>query len=212
MRTTKPNGESWDSNKRSDRKLAREIIDKEQQDFVVGSPPCTPFCCRNVHMNFKGMNKEDVDRMVKEGLNHLNFAAKVHRKHISRGRYSIHEHPATAISWDEKPIMDLIMRSDTMLVTADQCQYGLTAKSDSGEGLPALKPTKFLTNVPPLAKLLQRRCYRSHIHQPLVSGRCAQAAFYPWDQGCVEGRTLEAREAELAAEPPRGFLEDRCNH
>ena len=30
-----------------------------------------------------------------------------------------------------------------------------------------------------MARLLQRRCPRKHVHQPLVSGRCAAAAFYP---------------------------------
>ena len=30
-----------------------------------------------------------------------------------------------------------------------------------------------------MAKLLNRRCDKSHVHQPLTSGRCANAAFYP---------------------------------
>ena len=46
---------------------------------------------------------------------------------------------------------------------------------------PALKPTKFMTNAEPLSLLLRKRCDQSHIHQPLVSGRCAAAAFYPLD-------------------------------
>jgi hypothetical protein len=45
--------------------------------------------------------------------------------------------------------------------------------------MPALKPTKFITNAAPMAELLQKTCKRDHEHQQLVSGRCANAAFYP---------------------------------
>ena len=45
--------------------------------------------------------------------------------------------------------------------------------------MPALKSTKFMTNAMPMAELLQKRCKKDHEHQPLVSGRCAAAAFYP---------------------------------
>ena len=76
--------------------------------------------------------------------------------------------------------MELLARGDVQLVVADQCQYGLTAPtSKGGERLPALKPTKFMTNAPPLAALLQQRCDRSHKHQALEGNRCAAAAFYP---------------------------------
>ena len=36
-----------------------------------------------------------------------------------------------------------------------------------------------MTNAGPMAKLLQWRCQKDHEHQPLVSGRCAAAVFYP---------------------------------
>ena len=57
--------------------------------------------------------------------------------------------------------------------------YGLSTNKEGGGSAPAMKPTKFLTNSAPMAKLLGKRCDRSHEHQPLISGRCAQAAFYP---------------------------------
>ena len=130
-------------------------------------------------MNIRKMKKEDVDRIVTEGKLHLNCMVRVYRKQIAKGKYLIHEHPATAISWSEKEIVKLAAPSDVVVVTADQCQYGQTTPSQHGERLPALKPTKFMTKAMPMARLLQRRCPRKHVHQPLVSGRCAAAAFYP---------------------------------
>ena len=63
--------------------------------------------------------------------------------------------------------------------TEDQCHYGLRTKLDGGGDAPAPKPTKFMTSAGPLSQMLRKRCDKSHIHQPRVSGRCAAAAFYP---------------------------------
>ena len=57
IRTAKPNGKMWDFNNRGDRKLAMDIIDKENPDFVVGSPACTAYCSWNQHLNSKHMPK-----------------------------------------------------------------------------------------------------------------------------------------------------------
>ena len=43
IRTLKPNGQPWDFNKRSDRNEARRLIDEKQPQWLIGSPPCTPF-------------------------------------------------------------------------------------------------------------------------------------------------------------------------
>ena len=124
------------------------------------------------------MNQADVDKMMEEGRIHSEFMAKVYAKQMQHGRFFLHEHPATATSWNEKCILKLLMQPEVQLVKADQCQYGLESKSDDGRMLPALKPTKFMTNAPEMAKLLQQRCKRDHEHQQLVSGRAAAAAFY----------------------------------
>ena len=73
----------------------------------------------------------------------------------------------------------MMMHTDVTAVKADECQYGLKTRSKDGTPMPALKPTKFMTNAMPMAELLQKRCKKDHEHQPLVSGRCAAAAFYP---------------------------------
>ena len=43
LRTTKASGVPWNFNLRSDRREARELIDKLQPDWLIGSPPCTAF-------------------------------------------------------------------------------------------------------------------------------------------------------------------------
>ena len=43
LRTMKPNGEPWNFTNRSDRKRARELIDKLDPEWIIGAPPCTPW-------------------------------------------------------------------------------------------------------------------------------------------------------------------------
>ena len=86
------------------------------------------------------------------------------------------------MSRKEEPIEKNINgKTNTYVVTADQCAYGLVTPSseDPETMLPALKPTKFLTNSELMAAQLSRRCSKDHVHQPLVGGRCKNAAMYP---------------------------------
>ena len=181
IRTLKPNGQPWDFNKRSDRNEARRLIDEKQPQWLIGSPPCTPFSIWNYAMSFKKMSKEKVRAMVEEGQRHLHFVSSLYRKQLAAGRHFLHEHPATALSWKDPMIAALSRHPLVHCVVADQCQYGLTSHVSNKEGkrLPALKPTRFMTSSPQMAAQLSKRCKRDHVHQQLVGGRAAEAAFYP---------------------------------
>ena len=179
LRTLKPDGTPWDFSRRADRKMAMEHIDTQHPDFVVGSPPCTVFCVWNQHMNYPKMDPDRVAKLMAEGRMHLKFMAKIYKKQLDQGRHFLHEHPATAVSWDERSIVKLMAHSDVHVTVADQCQYGLKTRGEDGTPMPALKPTRFMTSSVQMSKLLQKRCKKDHKHQPLVSGRCAAAAFYP---------------------------------
>ena len=179
LRTSKPDGTPWDFPKRDDRKLARDLVRKMEPDFIVGSPPCTAYCAWNRHIHYPKMDPERVRKLVDEGRMHLQFMVSLYQLQMDAGRFFVHEHPATALSWDERCIVKLLAHCDVHLVKAHQCQFGLSTPGPDGEPMPALKPTKFMTNSVPMAKVLSRTCKWDHVHQPLTSGRCAAAAFYP---------------------------------
>ena len=42
-----------------------------------------------------------------------------------------------------------------------------------------MKPTRFMSSSKHMLGMLDKRCDRSHRHQSLVGGRCAEAVFYP---------------------------------
>ena len=81
-------------------------------------------------------------------------------------------------------------------VVAGQRMYGLTtpAEGSTSERLPALKPTKFTTNSVFMRDHLSLRRDKSHVRQPLVGGRCLDAAFYPLQlvEAILQGMALTA--------------------
>ena len=180
LRTTKSDGSPWDFNRREDRRLARELIDSEDPEWLIGSPPCTAFSIWNYSMNYPKMDADKVQKAVEEGRVHLNFMASLYRKQLLKGKFFLHEHPATALSWKE-PQIDALMKDPTVhTVVAHQCMYGLTSPTGHGdERLPAMKPTRFMTNSVPMKLRLSLTCDGLHKHQQLVGGRCRDAAFYP---------------------------------
>ena len=56
-------------------------------------------------MNLDKM-KEDVACIVSEGMQHLNFMVNIYRKQILKEELFVHEHSGTAVSWNEKKIVE----------------------------------------------------------------------------------------------------------
>ena len=68
LRTTKPNGQSWDFRKRSDRKEAYRFVKQHKPDWVIGSPPCTPFSQWNPGIKHRKMDPARRDAAMAEYL------------------------------------------------------------------------------------------------------------------------------------------------
>ena len=209
LRTFKPNGETWNFNLRSDRNEARALIDSKQPKWLIGSPPCTAFSIWNRNLNYKHMDKDKVRGLIAEGRKHLAFVISLYRKQLLQGRHFLHEHPASALSWKE-PAMAALARDPLIhCVVADQCMYGLDTPSekDRSKLMPAMKPTRFMTSSPQMAAELGQRCDRSHVHQQLVGGRAANAAFYPL--GLIRAILNGIRNTALAEGASEGIHKDQ---
>jgi hypothetical protein len=181
LRTLKPNQTPWDFSKRADRKEARDLISAQDPDWIIGSPPCTPYSIWNFGINYKKMDPDKVKTMLAEGKVHLDFVCSLYRRQLRRGKHVLHEHPATALSWRQDSIEAIMKDPTVQAVVGDQCRYGLVTPSqyDKDTMVPAMKPTRFMTNSSLMADQLNLRCKRDHEHQQLVGNRCKDAAFYP---------------------------------
>ena len=98
---------------------------------------------------------------------------------MRHGRHFLHEHPQSAASWLDHGIDRMKNDPSIHIATADQCMYGLKTPTAGGGEAPARKATTFMTTSRQMATLLEKRCDGSHEHQPLVGGRCKDAAYYP---------------------------------
>ena len=158
------------------------LIEREDPLFLIGAPPCTVFSSMQ-NINQKHNVGEVWELKYQQGLAHLEYAVQLYWEQISRGRFFIHEHPATASSWGLPLIKELERHPGVQVVTGDMCRWGMTLDKDTSDEEPARlvkKPTKWMTNSPILAKLLQSRCNGQHDHERLEgSSRTKQAESYP---------------------------------
>ena len=107
------------------------------------------------------------------------------------------EHPATATSWEDQSLKELLKLDGVLLTILDMCRYGMIATDKDGTA-PVRKSTKIATNAPEVADALSHRCEGGHRHVHLVSGRPKDAAIYPsgFCKAAVKGLSMYYRRRE----------------
>ena len=125
----------------------------------------------------------------------------LYKTQVEQGRSFLHEHPASAMSWKVSEMEKLAAHPLVNTVVGDQCMYGLLTPSELDRDIlaPAKKSTRFMSNYPVMLDQLKLRCDKTHSHQPLTGGRCADAARYPAKlvHAILKGMTLQKRQDSL---------------
>ena len=202
-------GGPYDFRKAGDRQRCRERIRAEQPWLVIGSPPCT-WWSSLMAINIPRMEPAEASRREAEAKVLLHFACEIYRHQLAADRHFLHEHPASARSWADGQVRDLLEDPRVQTVVGHQCRYGQRARTADGRWAPAKKATRWMSSAPAVLERLGLKCRGGHAHQALVGGRAGPAAVYP-PQLCrailrgaekqreLEGRpTPEAVVAELA--------------
>ena len=105
------------------------LIEKEDPLFLIGAPPCTVFSSmQNINQKYNTGEAWEVKYQLK--LSHLEYAVQLYWEQISRGRFFIHEHPATATSWGLPLIKELERHPGVQIVTGRHVSMGY----DPGQG------------------------------------------------------------------------------
>ena len=118
------------------------------------------------------MTESEKYRRRHEAEMHLEFACSMYFEQAKAGRILIHEHPATAGSWKQKCVREVLRRTGACIVEANMCAFGMTTTAGGVTGL-AYKPTWFMTKSPEIAAQLNRQCtnksdgYEKHEHVQL---------------------------------------------
>ena len=86
----------WDLSGRNQQKKVWELIEKDEPEVIVGSPPCTMFAMlQNINRARHSWNSEWKEKFEKElakAKDHVAFCCRLHRHQMARGRYFLHEH------------------------------------------------------------------------------------------------------------------------
>ena len=181
-------GMPWDFSKSGKRSKAMRIIRETRPYMVIGSPCCTAFSAWQALNALKTKDPEKMRRAMARAVKHIDFVVSVYREQLENNRYFVHEHPATATSWQLRSIEELMQASEVGRVVGDQCQYGAEVQRGPAKGQPVRKPTGFMSNSPEVLRVLSRKCSgRGGTCSRLSGGRhatcsgtiAADAAIYP---------------------------------
>ena len=197
-------GEAWNFLSTEHRRRCWSRLKAEDPWVVIGSPPCTAFSVLNYGLSRYRMNPEKRERQLVEGKISLAFALSAYEWQVRRGRYFLHEHPASAESWKMDEVRAIQCMDGVATVTGDSCMFGMKSVDAEGIERPAKKPTRWMSNAPYLLRSLGIRCHGGHTHTELLGGRARAAAKYPPELVLAIVRGLQAqREADARARGER---------
>merc|ERR1712026_586625 len=120
------------------------------------------------NLNFSRVNPEEVSKVIEHRKRHLAFCIELYHMQLDRGLYFLHEHPATARSWQLGIVQELMHRRGVHTVIGDMCTFHMKQEDEEGMGF-IKKPTKFMTNAEFIARQLAKRCPGNHRHIQLIS-------------------------------------------
>ena len=166
---------------------------QDDPELVTCSPPCRPFSLLQ-ELNFPKMLEESVIELVGEGLHHVGTSVHVCRWQYERGKLFFFEHPLTSKVWQEDEVQALQSLPGVITCDLDMCRFGLSV---DGGGLNQ-KPTRVLVNSKAMARELQKRCTRDHVHEHLMGGKAVKAAHYTpaFCKAVVKGLQTHLRERD----------------
>ena len=179
LTTRAPDGTFWDLSRVAGQRNVWKLIREMRSFLVIGSPPCTLYSLLHNLSRCKPGGGERYQAKWRQAAIHLEFCIRVYAYHMARGLHFPHEHPASATSW-RVPSAEFLARSPLVVcVTSHMFAFGMMAEDGEGRLGPVYKPTRFMGNSTSIFRHVERRCPGCPEHVHLLSGRAAQAAFYP---------------------------------
>lgn len=102
------------------------MVEFEDPWLLTGSPPCGPFTQLQHLSKHTG---DPVERAVKRALGkrHLHNSISFYRRLLRRGRYSFHEHPLGADSFQDEQMLALMNDPKVMVVDGPMCRWDMRA-------------------------------------------------------------------------------------
>eukprot|EP00971_Amphidinium_carterae_P220004 4367367-Amphidinium_carterae.2 len=184
LEVQKSNGEYWDLTREQDVQEMWALLEREDPEYILASPPCTSVSILQ-NLNRHKRDPARVQEEEAEGRRHLYICVKAFWRQVEKGKFFLHEAPATALSWKDPAIVELMQAEGVQVVQGPMCRWKMQQEQNGEIGY-IRKETKWMTNDPHLAQVLAGTCANFqadprgwHRHILLVGGRARAAQKYP---------------------------------
>ena len=117
----------WDFRLSRHREAAMKYVEEVRPRLVIGSPECRMFSTLQTLSVWTDKKSEEYADAVK----HLEFVMKVYEKQVREDRFFLHEHPASATSWNLQSVKRVMGMPGVKVVNCDQCYFGQKAKEST---------------------------------------------------------------------------------
>ena len=109
-----------------------------------------------MHINWAKIEPKKRRAMLREARAYLRFMCQLYKIQHQGGRMFLHEHPASAKSWAEEEVQEILKLEGVVRARLDMRMYNLTTDGPDGPG-PSKKPTDIMTNNSQFAQYLARQ-------------------------------------------------------
>ncbi len=132
-------GLPWDFDNPDNCAKAKRKVQYAKPKLLIGSPMCTAFSQLQALSKDKG-NIEQKKQLLARAIRHIRSCVSLYWEELKNGRYFLHEHPASAKSWQLPEMIQLLTHPGVVKVVGHMCAYGMKSTDEKGEGL-VKKPT-----------------------------------------------------------------------
>ena len=127
--------------------------------LLVGSPPPT----RRLECVWHAAQPPEVDPAVvaerrRKARVHLSCTVELYKRQLARGACFLHEHPASADSWDTDSMQELPAKKEVQSAVGHMCRHGMRMAAPDGEVRLVRKPTRWASSAPEVLRRVALSC------------------------------------------------------
>lgn len=163
---------------RHNQEIVMSMMRHTRPKAAMLSPPCTVFSTLQ-NLNMKKMSADAWQQKWNYGLNLLEFSMELAKFFDDQGKGFVFEHPASASSWRQACVLDVLQRQNVLVARFHQCRYGLKSP---GSKLPMRKNTMLMTNLPSVQKEFHGKFCKCSADHCIIEGSEAGVQLSEWAQ------------------------------
>ena len=85
-----------------------------------------------MNLNHTNMDPRKVQRRLEKARTHLKFVVSLYREQLDAGLHFLHEHPATATSWQSEVMKPVLDDPRVQTVEGHMCRQGMRLPDREG--------------------------------------------------------------------------------